>query len=103
MAYQRNGGARTAPRDNGRENGDREKNHPVLTRRIWTPSGTLELADFEKVVEGTRKLHTNFFVTLNRSYPDPKNEGRYIDTAVLNPQGSAHRSGSVQDCLGLHS
>lgn len=70
-------GSRTAPRD--------EKNHPIFTRRIWTPSGTLEMAVFEKLV-GERKQHTNFFVTLQRSYPDPDNEGKYITTTVLNPQ-----------------
>jgi hypothetical protein len=79
MAYGRNGGNRSAPPQ------EEKKNLPVFTRRIWTPSGTIEVAVFEKQV-GERKQHTNYFVTLNRSYPDPQNDGKYVDTTVLNPQ-----------------
>lgn len=84
MAAQRTGGAASAARDGQHE--EREKNRPVFTRRIWTPSGTLELAVFEKVIQGERRQHTSFFVTLQRSYPDPNNDREYVTTTVLNPQ-----------------
>jgi hypothetical protein len=82
MGYSRKG-ARTA-QQNGKD--EREKNPPVFTRKLWTPSGTLELAVFEKKVQGERNQHKNFFVALQRSYPDPQNEGKYITTNLLNPQ-----------------
>ncbi len=83
MGY-RNGRGATQERQDDRQD-QRDKNPPVFTRKLWTPSGTLELAVFEKHV-GERKQHTNFFVTLNRSYPDPDKQGEYVNTTVLNPQ-----------------
>jgi len=81
VAYQRNrGGTQTAPQ-NGSGGGG--KNPPCFKRRIWSPSGTCELAVFEK--QGDK--HTNFFIKLTRSYPNPEKQGEYVETSILlNPQ-----------------
>jgi hypothetical protein len=85
-AYRGNGGTRTHEENRGNGQQTQDKNRPVFVRKIFTPSGTLELAVFEKEINGKKSSYLNYFVTLNRSYPDPQNDGKYIDTTVMNPQ-----------------
>jgi hypothetical protein len=60
------------------------------------------MAVFEKQVEGSKKLHTNFFVAINRSYPDPKNQGQWMDRHDRHESaGSARRPGSLENRLGI--